>query len=83
MFFSIRNSELSPFHHSEMTPDYADRQMLMRSIAQLLQISEASEEGSIQRLCSPAACGPTSRTKEAPRLQMAQEAAGLNRAEPS
>lgn len=28
--------------------DYADRQMLMRSIAQLLQVSKASEEGSIQ-----------------------------------
>lgn len=63
--------------------DYADKQILMRCIAQLLKISKASEEGSIQSFCSPAACGPNFRTKEAPRPQMAREAAGLSRAEPS
>lgn len=33
--------------------------------------------------CSPAASGPNSGTKEAPRLQMAQEAEELSKAEPS
>ena len=70
-------------YHNEMTLNYADKQMVMRSIAQLLQISKAYEEDSIQRLCSPAACGPNSGTKEAPRLQMAQEAEELSKAEPS
>lgn len=37
-------------YHNEMTLNYADRQMVMRSMAQLLQISKASEEDSIQRL---------------------------------
>lgn len=81
--FPTQNADLSPCHHRETTRDYADGQMVVRSIAQLLQTSKASEEESMQRLCSPAACGPNSDTKEAPRLQTAQEAAEVSRGEPS